>query len=46
MRYVVELHYTADGVHGEVTRDGSDTPEPFCGWLELLRLLEEPQPDR
>jgi hypothetical protein len=43
MRYILELYYTADGVCGEVTREGSDTPERFCGWLELLRLLEPPQ---
>jgi hypothetical protein len=45
MRYVVELNYTADGVCGEITREGCDLPERFCGWLELLRLLEPPQSD-
>ena len=45
MRFVVELNYTADGVCGEITREGCDLPERFCGWLELLRLLEPPQPD-
>ena len=43
MHFVVELNYTADGVSGEITREGSGLPEPFCGWLELLRLLEPPQ---
>jgi hypothetical protein len=45
MRFVVELNYTADGVCGEITREGSDLQERFCGWLELLRLLESPQLD-
>ena len=45
MRFVVELSYTADGVCGEITRAGSGLPEHFCGWLELLRLLEPPQLD-
>ncbi|MEW9550847.1 hypothetical protein [Nonomuraea sp. NPDC050783] len=42
MRFVVELEHGPDGVHGRVTREGSDRPEPFHGWLELLRLLEPP----
>jgi hypothetical protein len=45
MRFVVELNYTADGVCGEITREGFDLPERFCGWLEFLRLLEPPQLD-
>jgi hypothetical protein len=45
MRFVVELNYTADSVYGEITREGSGPPEHFCGWLELLRLLEPPQLD-
>src|SRR6476660_3623872 len=45
MRFVVELNYTADGVCGEITREGFDLSERFCGWLELLRLLEPPQLD-
>lgn len=40
MRFVLDLRQTAQGVEGEVTREGSATGEPFCGWLELLRLLE------
>jgi len=43
MRFVVELNYTKDGVCGEITREGFDLPERFCGWLELLRLLQPPQ---
>ncbi|MFG1705725.1 hypothetical protein ACFLIM_21260 [Nonomuraea sp. M3C6] len=42
MRFVVELEYGMDGVHGQVTREGSERPEPFHGWLELLRVLEGP----
>jgi hypothetical protein len=40
MRFVLDLRETTQGVEGEVTREGSGTAEPFCGWLELLRLLE------
>jgi hypothetical protein len=43
MRFVLDLRQTAQGVEGEVTREGSGAAEPFCGWLELLRLLE-PRP--
>ncbi|MCK2219170.1 hypothetical protein MF672_036050 [Actinomadura sp. ATCC 31491] len=44
MRFIVDLEYGADGVHGRLTREGSDRAEPFHGWLELLRLLERPDP--
>ena len=43
MRVVVELHRTEDdGVQGVVIADpaGTGAPQPFSGWLELLRLLE------
>ena len=43
MRIIVELHHTDDeGVHGAVITDadGRGEPQPFTGWLELLRLLE------
>ncbi|GII97335.1 hypothetical protein [Sinosporangium siamense] len=40
MRFVIDLVYTVDGVHGQVLREGSHTPETFTGWLGLLRLLE------
>ncbi|MEU5880472.1 hypothetical protein [Spirillospora sp. NPDC047279] len=42
MRYIVELEQTPDGVRGQVTRDDgtAPAPEPFSGWLGLLRLLE------
>ncbi|WP_170223799.1 hypothetical protein [Nonomuraea turkmeniaca] len=43
MRFVVDLEYGADGVQGQVTCEGSDRPEPFHGWLDLLRVLEGPQ---
>ncbi|MGP4100331.1 hypothetical protein [Nonomuraea sp. KM90] len=42
MRFIVELEYGADGVHGLVTREDADRAVPFHGWLELLRLLEGP----
>ncbi|SEG97350.1 hypothetical protein SAMN05444920_110327 [Nonomuraea solani] len=42
MRFVLDLEYGADGVRGQVTRQGCDRPEPFHGWLDLLRVLEEP----
>ncbi|UBU17606.1 hypothetical protein [Nonomuraea gerenzanensis] len=42
MRFIVDLEYGADGVHGQVTREGRDLPEPFHGWLDLLRVLEAP----
>jgi hypothetical protein len=40
MRFVVDLRHTDQGVEGEVIREGTAAPEPFSGWLELLRLLE------
>jgi hypothetical protein len=44
VRVVVELHRTEDdGVHGVVIADpdgSGGAPQPFSGWLELLRLLE------
>lgn len=40
-RFVVELHRTSTGdVEGVVIPDGTDESWRFCGWLELLRLLE------
>ncbi|MFB4263566.1 hypothetical protein [Nonomuraea sp. GTA35] len=42
MRFIVDLEYGADGVHGLVTREDGDRPEPFHGWLDLLRVLEAP----
>ncbi|MFI6324333.1 hypothetical protein ACIBG8_42890 [Nonomuraea sp. NPDC050556] len=44
MRYVVDIYYTTDGMHGEVTTEGDPTPVPFHGWLDLLRLLEPAEP--
>jgi hypothetical protein len=44
MRFVVDLRHTEQGVEGEITREGTAAPEPFSGWLELLRLLEAPDP--
>jgi hypothetical protein len=44
MRFVLNLRYTDHDVEGEVTREGSAAPEPFSGWLELLRLLEVGDP--
>jgi hypothetical protein len=43
VRVVVELHRTEDdGVYGVVIAAPEETglPQPFSGWLELLRLLE------
>jgi hypothetical protein len=41
VRIIVELHHTNDeGVHGAVIPDGGGEPQPFTGWLELLRVLE------
>jgi hypothetical protein len=40
VRYILDLHHSAEGAYGEITREGSDHPEPFTSWLELLRLLE------
>jgi hypothetical protein len=41
VRVIVELHYTNDeGVHGAVIADADGQPQPFAGWLELLRVLE------
>jgi hypothetical protein len=40
VRFVLDLRQTTQGVEGELTREGAATAEPFCGWLELLRLLE------
>jgi hypothetical protein len=44
MRFIVDLRHTDEGVEGEVTREGAAVPEPFSGWLELLRLLEMASP--
>ena len=43
MRYVIEvLPAGGDRVAGTVQREGTERPAAFCGWLELLRLLEPP----
>jgi hypothetical protein len=40
-RCIVELRRTDDdGVEGVLVTEGSGHPQPFSGWLELLRLLE------
>ncbi len=44
MRFVIDLRHTDQGVEGQVTREGATAAEPFSGWLELLRLLEAPEP--
>jgi hypothetical protein len=42
IRILVELRRDASGaVEGSVTSDGGDEAQPFAGWLELLRLLED-----
>lgn len=40
MRFVVELRPVGERVEGTLEEEGSPTPSPFSGWLELLRLLE------
>jgi hypothetical protein len=41
VRFVLELIPTPHGrVEGLLVREGSDKPERFSGWLDLLRLLE------
>ena len=44
MRFVLDIRHTDQGVEGEVLREGTAAAEPFCGWLELLRLLEVRDP--
>jgi hypothetical protein len=44
MRFVLDLRHTDQGVEGKILREGAAAAEPFCGWLELLRLLEAPEP--
>ncbi|GGO49271.1 MULTISPECIES: hypothetical protein [Streptomyces] len=45
MRYVIEVYRSHDGVCGSVASESCASPRPFHGWLELLSLLEPPQPD-
>jgi hypothetical protein len=46
VRVIVELRRVAGGgVEGAVTREGSGERHAFFGWLELLRLLEDLEPD-
>lgn len=41
MRFVVEVLPSKDeSVQGTVRQEGRDQAMSFCGWLELLRLLE------
>jgi hypothetical protein len=40
LRLVIELDRTEDGIEGVVIFEGSNPPQHFSGWLELLRLLE------
>jgi hypothetical protein len=40
LRLVIDLNRGADGIEGVIKVAGSDKPQPFSGWLELLRLLE------
>lgn len=40
MRFVVEVVPTADGRVEGTVRQGRAQPVSFCGWLDLLRLLE------
>jgi acyl-CoA thioesterase-1 len=45
-RYSLALRHTDETVEGALLREGAATPEPFSGWLELLRLLEAAGPPR
>jgi hypothetical protein len=40
LRLIIDLYAGADGIEGVINVAGSDEPQPFSGWLELLRLLE------
>jgi hypothetical protein len=46
MRVVVEIHHTGDGVEGEVRMEAGTVSRPFSSWLDLLRLLEQPDPQQ
>lgn len=43
-RFVVHV-FAGDGerVEGTVQREGAGPPAVYCGWLELLRILEPPR---
>jgi len=43
-RFTLALQHTPESVEGALLREGAAQPEPFTGWLELLRLLEDPEP--
>ncbi len=44
MRYELEIQSLSGGTaRGTVSREGS-VPQPFSGWLELLRILEDRNP--
>jgi hypothetical protein len=41
VRRLIQLHRNEGGLaEGTVTDDAGGPPQPFHGWLELLRLLE------
>ena len=41
VRILLDLHPDrAGGVEGAVVREDGGQPQPFHGWLELLRVLE------
>jgi hypothetical protein len=42
VRFVLELIPAEHGrVEGVLVREGNDERQPFSGWLDLLRLLED-----
>jgi hypothetical protein len=42
VRLLLEIDRTPDGrLKGRACADGTDTWEPFCGVLELLKVLED-----
>lgn len=43
-RFVVELARSGDAVTGSVSVEGGEAAVTFSGWLELLALLEGPEP--
>jgi len=43
VRFIVEIRHAGDAVEGEITPEGATEPQPFTGWIELLRILEQPR---
>jgi hypothetical protein len=43
-RVVIELRRGEGPMSGRFLAEGEAQPQPFCGWLELLALLETVRP--